>query len=111
MLTFNDKYFHINTPYYSAWTKYGWGKDDWGLGLKKERIDELAKEDATIYISYLIKPQLYTIKAKVIQKYPIDEIGWAKVKIYIIPRSSLNYCERKQEDIELKEMAKNGVFG
>jgi len=111
MLTFNQKHFHINTPYYGAYTKYGWQLNDWGFGLRKERIDKLAKEDATIYVSYLKKEQLYTIKAKLVQKYPIDEIGWAKLKIHIIPRSSLNYCELKQEDIKLKELCESGVFG
>jgi len=111
MLTFKQKHFHINTPYYDAWNKYGWMNNDWGFGLNKKKIDKLSKDGATIYVSYLKKRQLYTIKAKEVQKYPVDEIGWAKLKIYIIPRSSLNYCERKQEDIELKEMCESGVFG
>ena len=110
-LQFKEKHFHINTPYFGAWSKYGWGKDDWGFGLKKERVDKLAECDATLYISYLKKPQLYTIKAKKVQQYPIEEISWSKVKVYIVPRSSLNYCERTQEEIEIKEMCEDGVFG
>lgn len=110
MLTFNQKHFHINTPYYGAWTKYGWQPEDWGLGLRKERIDKLAKNGATIYVSYSKSDQLYTIKAEKVKTYPIDEIGWAKVPLYVIPRSSLNYCEITREEIELKELYQSGVF-
>ena len=110
MLIFSDKHFHINTPFYGAWKKYNWPLDDWGFGLRKERIDKLAKTDETIYVSYLKKPQLYTIKAKAVQKYPMEEIGWAKVKVYVIPRSSLNYCQSKRSEIVLEEMKRNGVF-
>ena len=111
MTRFCERYFHINSPYYSAWTKYGWMPNDWGLGLRKERIDKLAKVGATIYVSYLKSEQLYTIKAEKAKTYPIDEIGWAKLKVYVIPRSSLNYCELTKEDIRTKELYQSGVFG
>jgi hypothetical protein len=110
-IPFYEKHFHINTPYYGAWTRYGWKKDDWGLGLRKERIDKLAKSGATIYVSYLKSDQLYTIKAELVKTYPIDEIGWAKVKVYVIPRSALNYCEQSAEEIKSREMYRAGVFG
>ena len=111
MLTFSQRHFHINTPYYGAYTKYGWQLNDWGFGLNKKRIDKLAKENATIYVSYLKSSRLYTIKAEAVQKYPIDKIGWASVEVYIIPRSSLNYCDRTREDIKLKELCQSGIFG
>ena len=41
-----DRHFHINTPFYGAWTKYNWNRDDWGLGLAKHRVDALAQSHA-----------------------------------------------------------------
>lgn len=108
---FQDKYFHINTPYYSAWTKYGWNKDDWGLGLEKKKVDKLAKMNQTLYVSYGKKDQLYTINAKKVKEYPVDVLKYGNVKLYIIPKSSLNYCERSQKEIEEKEFMAMGVFG
>lgn len=57
--------------------------------------------------------KLYCLKckAKAVQKYPKDKIKWANLEIYVIPRASLNYCEKTQKDFELKEMLKSGVFG
>jgi len=110
-MTFEDKYFHINTPYFGAWTEYGWGKDDWGLGLNKKRIDRLAKAGETVYVSYINKRQLYTIKAKKVQEYPVEEVRWSKTKLYIIQKSALNYSQSKKSEIKLEELAKGGVFG
>jgi len=107
---FNDKYFHINTPFYSAWQKFGFMKDDWGLGLNKKRIDQLAKTNETAYVSYGKNPQLYTINTKKVKTYPVDTIGWSNTKLYVIPKSSLNYCDKTKQEIEEKDLVKLGVF-
>ena len=104
-----NNYFHINTPYYGAWTKYGWGRDDWGLGLNKERIDKL-DDGETIYVSYGKKDTLYTIKAGKVKKYPVEKLRWGGVKVYIIPKSVLNYKGLLQNE-ELKEEARLGIYG
>jgi len=104
------KYFHINTPYYGAWSKYGWGRDDWGLGLCKERIDRYAKTNETIFVSYKEKKQLYTIKARKVQKYPVEKL-WNRLEVYIIPKSSLNYKPTPKKLDTIEELAKAGVFG
>lgn len=110
MILFSDKFFYINTPFYSAGNKYGWGKDNWGIGLNKKRIDKLAKQDITIYVSYGKKDQLYTIKASKVKTYPVEELKWGNTKVYIIPKSALNYCELVKEEIEEKELIKAGLL-
>ena len=84
-----DRTFHINKPYYGAWTKYGWGRDDWGLGLSKPRIDKLG--NATVLVSYGKSNQQYTIKAEKVKTFPIEEIKNSGLKVYIVPKSALNY--------------------
>jgi len=111
MLSFDQKYFNINTPFFGAWSKYSWATDDWGIGLNKSRIDKLAESNETIYVSYGGKKQLYTIKAKKVQTFPVEDINGYNVKVYILPRSKLNYCKRKKEDIKLEELCKSGAFG
>ena len=92
-----NNYFNIRVPYYGAYVKYNWKKGDWGIGLKKDRIDELAKSDKTIIVSYGKSKQEYTIKAKKVQSYPIETIKSYNTKVYIIPKSILNY--RKMENV------------
>ena len=92
-----NNYFHINTPIYSSWQKYGWGKDDLGLGLHKGKIDLLAKDNTTIVVSYGKSPQEYTIKANKVQTYPIENIKGGKVKVYVVQKSALNYRPKIKE--------------
>lgn len=106
-----NNYFHIRNPYYSAWKKYGWSKDDWGIGLAKYKIDELAKKDKTIVVRYGKKLQNYTISAKKVQKYPIEIVKNYNLQLYVIPKSALNYRKKKSEEDEMKELSKLGVFG
>ena len=110
-----NNHFHILRPYYSAGLKYGWGRTDeerrnnWGLGLNKAKIDELDDKE-TIYVSYGKKDQLYTIKAGKVKKYPVEKLKWGGVKVYIIPKSALNYKGPIDEvSMELDGMA--GMYG
>ena len=86
-----NRTFHINTPYFGAYVKYGWQKDDWGIGLSKPKIDKLAKENATVLVSYGKSNQQYTIKAEKVKTYPLEEIKNTGLKVYIVPKSALNY--------------------
>jgi len=86
--------FHIHRPFYSAWRKYGWNPDDYGIGLHKGKIDKLAKDNATCIISYGKSDQEYTIKAKKVQMYPIENIKESNVKVYVVQRSALNYRKK-----------------
>ena len=86
--------FHINTPYYGAWTKYGWQKDDWGLGLNKKRIDLLASNNKTVVVGYGKSSQQYTISAKKVQSFPIEKIKDTSLEVYIVPKSALNYRKK-----------------
>ena len=110
-ISFNQKSFHINVPFYGAWSKYGWGQDDWGIGLNKKRIDFLAEWNETIYVSYGKKQRIYTIKATKVQEFPVEDIRDSNVKVYVVKKSALNYSKRIKEDIELEEMCKAGTFG
>ena len=85
-----NNYFHINTPFYGAWSEYGWNRDDWGIGLKKKTIDLLAKDNTTCVVSYGKSTQEYTIKAKKVRQYPIKCVR-GQVKVYVVPKSRLNY--------------------
>jgi hypothetical protein len=99
-----DNHFHINVPYFGAWTKYGWGKDDWGLGLNKERVDGLAKQKATLIVSYGKSNQEYTIGAEKAQTYPIKDVKNFGVKLYIIPKSALHFRQPPTEEQKLKQL-------
>ena len=86
--------FYIYEPYYGAWVEYGWAKDDWGIGLHKDRVDYLAQLNKACVVSYgkLKENQArdcYLIKAKKAQKFPIRDIAGSTVKLYIIPKSEL----------------------
>jgi len=92
---FIRRHFHINTPYFGAWSKYGWKKDTWGLGLNKQRVDMLADAGMTCVISYGkdIEKE-YTLSAKKVQIYPVEQIKNTKVEVYIVPKSALNYRKK-----------------
>ena len=99
-----DNHFHINVPYFGAYVKYGWKYGDWGIGLSKSRVDELAKYKATLIVSYGKKDQEYTISAKKAQTYPIEEVKGYNTKLYIVPKSSLYFKQPKtQEQIEKEQ--------
>lgn len=100
-----NNYFHILVPYYGAWTKYGWPKNDWGIGLETERIDELAKIDSTIVVRYGKDKQEYTIAAKKVQKYPVERVKDYDTWVYIVQKSVLNYRAKKTEDEKMREFS------
>ena len=103
------KYFHIRTPYFSAWQKYGWDKDDYGLGLRRDRIDNSAEKKESVLISYGKNKNIYSLDAKKIQECTVEFICGTDVQLYIIPISMLKIVkEKKVETIE--DLAKIGVF-
>ncbi len=91
-----SNHFHINTPFYGAWSEYGWGRDDWGIGLNKKIVDLLAKDNTTCVVSYGKSPQEYTIKADKVQQYPVRAVR-GQVKVYVVPKSHLNYRAKIKE--------------
>ena len=101
--------FHIHKPYFSAWRRYGWSKNDWGLGLRKEIIDKLAEQNLIAIISYGQSNQKYTLAARKIQQYPIESIKNSNILVYIIPKSSLNYKKSYKE--EMQYLCQLGIFG
>jgi hypothetical protein len=113
-----DRYFHINRPYFSAGIKYGWGntesvrRKNWGIGLAKDRIDFLAETDETIIVKYGKVDKEYTISARKVKLYPVEEIkGYGKL-VYIIPKSILNYRKPKKvvEEKSLSDMSEEEMF-
>lgn len=106
-----DNYFYIKVPYWGAYVKYNWTKNDWGLGLDCSRIDQLAKENATVVVRYGKWKQEYTISAKKVKGYPIERIKDYDKWVYIVPKSILNYRKPKSEEEELKELVESGVCG
>lgn len=90
---FIPRRFHIFSPIYQAWKMFNWEQGIWGLGLKKKRIDELAKSGMTCIVSYNITKDTVskekTIKAVKVQKYPIQECKDG-TKCYVVPVSILN---------------------
>lgn len=107
-----NNFFYIKTPYFGAWTKYGWEKNDWGIGLEKNRVDRLAREDSIVNVKYGSDiTREYTIRAKEVIKYPVEQIKNYNKKVYIIPKSALRYKKPKTDEEKLKEMFEQGVFG
>lgn len=102
--------FHINQPYFGAWVKYGWEKDDWGIGLSKPRVDKIAKKDGILIVSYYKSDQQYTIKAKEAQTFPKEEIKQTGLLVYIVPKSKLHYKKPQTDEERLEELKKLGVF-
>ena len=91
-----NNYFHINTPYFGAWKLYNWGQGDWGIGIHKGRIDQLAKDNSTCIVSYGKSTQEYTIKAQKVQQYPIRAVR-GQVKVYVVQKSALNFRAKIKE--------------
>jgi hypothetical protein len=101
--------FHIQVPFWSAWQKFGWRKGEYGVGLAKDIIDRLAEQNKTAIVRIGKDPKAYTIKAKKVQKFPIEQIkNWDK-QVYIVKKSALNY--KKVEPLTDEVLAKMGVFG
>ncbi len=96
--------FNIRTPYFGAWTKYGWEKGDWGIGLNKERIDLLALRDMPARVTYGKDARTYMIPAKEVQKYPVEGIKESDTEVYIVPKSALNIKTTEEE--EAKELSR-----
>jgi len=107
-----NRTFEISTPFYGAWKKYGWKKDDWGIGLDKERVDFLAARNETCIVSYDKSGKLYTIKAKKAKTYPIFEIKNYRKLLYIVQKSALNPKKKvEKKDNSIEDLAKMGIFG
>ncbi|HEC64055.1 MAG TPA: hypothetical protein ENI23_02035 [bacterium] len=104
-----DNYFHILRPYFSAWMKYNWPKDDFGLSLAKDRIDLLASQNAAAIVRYGKSNQEYTISARKARRYPVEQIKDYGKWVYVVPKSALNYRAKKIET--LKDLAEAGIFG
>ena len=105
-LTYTERKFHIIAPYYGAWTKYGWEKNDWGIGLSKKRIDDLGLRGLTAIVSYRDSID-YEIDAREVQEFPISTIkGKDKVKVYIVKKSALVKEFKESEDEALQELSK-----
>lgn len=100
-----NNYFHINTPFFSAWQRYGWEKNCWGIGLEKKKVDDLASKDKTALIRYGKDSNLYHIKAKDVQKYPVEQVKTYNTFVYIVPKTALKYKQEKSiSDMSEKEL-------
>jgi len=101
--------FYINKPFYSAGQKFGWENEEYGVGLEKNRIDHLAHCHKTAIVRIGNEPNAYTIKAREVQRYPVDQIKNYDLWVYVVPKSKLNY--KKIEPITTESLFKLGVFG
>lgn len=79
--------FDIRQPFWGAWTKYGWQKGDWGIGLNKDRIDKLAEKNENAIVKYY-KSDWKVIEAKKVQKYPLYKVDFNTL-LYIVKKSAL----------------------
>ncbi len=102
-----NNYFHILVPFWGAWTKYGWSKGEFGVGLAKDRIDKLAKQNKSIIVKVSTKNQEYTISAKKVQTFPVEKIKDYNKYVYVVRGSALNY----KKSLSLYDLMTMGVFG
>jgi hypothetical protein len=82
--------FKIKTPLFNYWRKYGWKEGTLGLGLEKCSVDKAAEKDKTLIVYYWKFQNKYTVKAKTVQKYPIERIKGGSTEVYIIPTTILS---------------------
>jgi len=88
-------YFHIHEPYYGAWVEYGWAKDDWGIGLHKDRIDALASKGIIVWVSFGKDAETkYYIRSAMVQTFPVRPVYGKNVDLYIVPRSKLTKLQK-----------------
>lgn len=99
--------FHINYPYFGAWTKYGWKVGDWGIGLNKFRVDKLAEQNKDLIVSYYTSSRRYMIKAKKVQTYPVERVKDYDMFVYIIPKSVLKPIK---EERSISQMSTQEFF-
>ena len=91
---------HISTPLFHYWERYGWKQGVWGLGISKQAVDLEAERDGLMDITYWKFNQVRCVKAKTIQKYPVERIKGGDVEVYIIPVTLLKPEEQKNEEIQ-----------
>ena len=81
--------FNIRTPLFHYWEKYGYPKDTWFLGLNKADIDKAAIKDEKVKVKYWKHKDIFTVKAKTVQKYPVERLKGGDMELYIIPTTIL----------------------
>lgn len=101
-------------PFWGAYSKYGWEKGEWAVGLEKEKVDALAAKDKEITIKIKVSRNnpatLYYIKAKRVQECPIEQFkGNTSVKGYIVRKGLLGF-KVNNTDMSMEALAKLGVF-
>lgn len=93
----DNNYFHIFAPFYSAWQEYGWQKNDWGIGLNKERVDALAAKGIIIWLSFGKDEQTkYSINSTLVQTFPVRPVQGKNVDLYVVPRSKLSKLQSNE---------------
>lgn len=90
---------HIGTPLFHYYEKYNWKKGVWGLGVSKKLVDLEAERDGFIDITFWKFTQIRRVRAKTVQKYPVEKIKGSELEVYIIPVSILKPEEPKDESI------------
>ena len=102
--------FNIKEPYWLAWLRYGWDKEDWGIGLNKKKIDSFF-DDKVISIFINTSKQFFDITVSKVRKCPTEMIRNSDVEVYIVKRSELHLIEEKSiGETSIEELAKMGVF-
>jgi len=96
-------YFNIHSPYFSAWQKYGWENGCWGIGLEKRQIDDLASKNGTAIVKYGKSDIEYTIKAKDVQQYPVEQVKTYNTFVYIVPKTALKYYKKPKSISDMSE--------
>jgi hypothetical protein len=74
---------HIKTPLFHYWEIYGGQPGDIYVGLNKQLVDARADLDGLIDLTYGNITQIKCIKAKDIQKCPIEQIPGYGTQVYI----------------------------
>ncbi len=76
---------YIENPMYNRWKEFGGKEGDWYLGLNKEWVDFRADLDGLMDLTWKDMLQTRCMKAKLIQKYPVEFVKGYKTQVYVVP--------------------------
>jgi len=79
----------INTPYWSAWKRYGWKDNTWGLGLRKHDLTKCIENNEMLRVEIKQLNKEYFVcpnkAVKFVKKHKTMFIARGQTLLYVIP--------------------------
>lgn len=84
----------IKEPWWSAWKKFGWANNLWGVGLKKVDVDYAITEKKLLKITIWKFKKSFVVDPQKVKKYSQENktqfLAKYGVLLYVVPETILN---------------------